>query len=241
MKFGILGSAGYIAKQHKHAIEEIGGKIVVEYDPLLTTTLQTPETFFNHDFDYCVICSPTFTHYNYTKLALEKGRKVICEKPAVLPWEPLIDNDNINVVLQYKWLSFAIGAKKIKVVVVRDDDYFRSWKGNPKLTGGLFYNVFIHYIQLAIDLKATFTGKLVKEGKQERMIDKFDLTKVDMNDLYTKMYQDIVYNNKGVKPKDLFYLDWVLKNCNWKFGMGKNLFNIPIKFDPLNLEFTYGR
>ena len=213
--FGIIGSCGYIAQKHKYAIKEIGGEIVTEYDPLLSNW-QNVEDMFSVDFDYCVICSPTYTHYDYVKLALSYKRKIICEKPFHLPWEPIIDDDNINIVLQYKWLDFPTEAKKIKVVVVRDDNYFKSWKGDPKLTGGLFYNIFIHYIQLAIDLKASFSGKLVKEGKQVRMVDNFDLGKVDMNLLYTKMYKDII-DDKGVKAKDLFYLDWVLKNCNQQF------------------------
>ena len=169
-------------------------------------------------------------------MALNDNRIVICEKPAVLPWQPVIDDDRINIVLQYRWLPDDIKGDSIDVKVVRDENYFKSWKGNPILTGGVFYNIFIHYIDLAIRKRIKFIGQIEPSGEQYRKFGNYDLQSHDMNDLYFKMYKDIVFNDNGVKPKDLFYLDWVLKHCNWKYGMGKKIMGQKIEFDPLNLE-----
>jgi len=236
VKFGLIGK-GYISQKHIYAIEKIGGKIVQIYDPILSN-LQKPEHLFLYDFDYLVICSPSFTHYEYLKMGLKNLniKKIICEKPLKLPWEPVIDDDRINVVLQYRWLSEDICGDRIDVRVVRDENYFKSWKGNPMLTGGIFLNIFIHYIDLAIIHKVKFKGCIESSGEQYRKFGNNDLQSFDANELYYEMYKDIIFNDNGVKPKDLFYLDWVLNHCNWKYGMGKKIIGQKIEFDPLNLE-----
>jgi len=103
IKFGLIGK-GAISEKHINAIQSIGGELVQIYDPLLSN-LQNVEDLFKYDFDYTVICSPSNFHYEHTKLALKNNRKVIVEKPQQLSWNPIIDNDNINVVLQFNWLD----------------------------------------------------------------------------------------------------------------------------------------
>ena len=104
--FGLIGK-GKISERHINAINEIGGELVQTYDPLLSN-LQNIENLFRYDFDYTVICSPSNYHYEHIKLALKNNRKVIVEKPQQLSWNPIIDNDDINVVLQFKigWIIF---------------------------------------------------------------------------------------------------------------------------------------
>lgn len=234
MKFGLIG-VGEISKKHVQAIENIGGKIVQTYDPLLSN-LQHVEDLFKWDFDYTVICSPSNFHYEHTKLALKNNRKVICEKPLNLAWEPLIDNDDINVVLQFNWLdNLPEKADLVEVKMVRDENYFKSWKGNVKNTGGMFPTLFIHYIDLAIKLDAKFSGLVLPEGKQIRRIDDLDLTKIDMNLLYTKMYHDIVYNDKGIKPKEIRFLNFIMERCGWLYGYSNDILYKKIEFKPNDL------
>lgn len=231
--FAIIGSGGYIAKRHKEAIKRINGNIVAEYDPIMSN-LQYPEDIFMTDFDYLVICSPSHTHYDYIKLGLDAGKKIICEKPAFLPWQPIIDNNDINIVLQYNWLEIENPTEidMIEVVMNRNIEYFKSWKGNSMLTGGIFFNLFIHYIFLALKFKCPFMGKVVQGEKQYRRIGTIDLNLIDMDHLYEKMYFDIVFHNKGIKPKDIFYLMWFLNRCNIKFGIAKNCLYNPVYIDP---------
>jgi hypothetical protein len=239
IKFGLIGK-GKISERHIQAINEIGGELVQIYDPLLSN-LQNVENLFKYNFDYTVICSPSNYHYEHTKLALKNNRKVIVEKPQQLSWNPIIDNDNINVVLQFNWLdNFPDKADLIKVIMVRDEKYFKSWKGNIQSTGGVFPLLFIHYLDLAIKLDARFSGLVIPEGKQIRQIDDFDLNSVDMNNLYLKMYHDICYNDKGIKPKDTMFLNWLMEKAGLVYGHGYDILGKQIEFKPNDLVDLVG-
>lgn len=232
--FGLIGK-GKISERHINAINEIGGELVQTSDPLLSN-LQNIENLFRYDFDYTVICSPSNYHYEHIKLALKNNRKVIVEKPQQLSWNPIIDNDDINVVLQFNWLdNFPKKANLIKVVMVRDEKYFKSWKGDIQSTGGVFPLLFIHYLDLAIKLDARFSGLVIPEGKQIRQIDEFDLNSVDMNNLYVKMYHDICFNNKGIKPKDTMFLNWLMEKAGLIYGHGYDILGKQIEFKPNDL------
>lgn len=237
--FGLIGK-GKISERHINAINEIGGELVQTYDPLLSN-LQNIENLFRYDFDYTVICSPSNYHYEHIKLALKNNRKVIVEKPQQLSWNPIIDNDDINVVLQFNWLdNFPEKANLIKVVMVRDEKYFKSWKGDIQSTGGVFPLLFIHYLDLAIKLDARFSGLVIPEGKQIRQIDDFDLNSVDMNNLYVKMYHDICYNDKGIKPKDTMFLNWLMEKAGLVYGHGYDILGKQIEFKPNDLVDLVG-
>jgi hypothetical protein len=237
--FGLIGK-GKISERHINAINEIGGELVQTYDPLLSN-LQNIENLFRYDFDYTVICSPSNYHYEHIKLALKNNRKVIVEKPQQLSWNPIIDNDDINVVLQFNWLdNFPEKANLIKVVMVRDEKYFKSWKGDIQSTGGVFPLLFIHYLDLAIKLNARFSGLVIPEGKQIRQIDDFDLNSVDMNNLYVKMYHDICYNDKGIKPKDTMFLNWLMEKAGFVYGHGYDILGKQIEFKPNDLVDLVG-
>lgn len=227
-KFGLIGE-GAISSKHKYAIHACGGSLDRIYDPKYKGLTLVP--YFFKDLDYVVICSPSDLHREHIEMALEHNTKVIVEKPMVLPWEPMINDDKINIVLQYRWLNLTTRAKTVKVVMPRNEEYFKTWKGDPWKTGGIFYNLFIHYIMLAIDLKAKFTGIVIPKGEQVRKIGNFNLMEVDTNELYAKMYSDIVNHDKGVKPEDIWHLHWILNRCGWKFGFGRNLLNKKVELD----------
>jgi predicted dehydrogenase len=229
IKFGLIGN-GAISKRHIQAIEKLGGDIVAIYDPKKDGSVESITELFRYDLDYAIICSPSNLHREHIILSNRYGCDVIVEKPMILPWEPLIDSNRVNVVLQYRWLeNMPKKADVIKVTMTRDAEYFKSWKGRPKETGGLFYHLFIHYLDLAVQLGANFEGLIQSKGDQVRMIDDFDLMKVDMDDLYVRMYNDIVNHNKGVKPKDIFYLHWLLNKSSEMHGYGINAIDKKIK------------
>jgi len=224
MKFGLIGD-GKIASRHRCAVIDNGGIIYKVHDPKYgKSTLPLNESFFT-DLDYVVICSPSYLPREHIKLCLKYNKKIICEKPMILPWEPVIDNDNINVVLQLRWLKMIEHAHMVKVVMVRNNEYFKTWSGDPSKTGGLFYHLFIHYIDLAILLGARFEGMVLSEGQQFRMVDDINLFDIDTNMLYRIMYNDIINHDKGVKPKDLFYLHWWLNKYSNIYGYGTDLLN----------------
>lgn len=230
MRFGLIGD-GKIAVRHRAAIKNNGGNMVGIHDPKYGSD-SAPLDFLLSNSDYVVICSPSFMHREHINSALKHDRKIIVEKPMVLPWEPMIDNNNINVVLQLRWIDLPESAEIVESVMVRNDAYFETWEGNAKLTGGLFYHLFIHYIDLAIKLKSKFVGTVISEGTQVRRIDHLDIMKLDMDKLYTDMYNDIINHDKGVKPSELFYVHWALERCGWKYGLNStDLLNKKITVD----------
>lgn len=246
IKFALIGD-GAIAKYHKEAIRHVGGEIKYIFDPKYNTPpsniLRTIH-FLNY-VDYAVICSPSYLHYSQIQEILKSGhilRGIICEKPAFLPWEPPIIDDRINIVLQLRYLpNLPEKADLVSVRFVRDEAYFKSWKGDARKTGGLFYNLFIHGIDLAIQLNANFEGKVASEGKQERWIctkysltvgrdgnikfvddkNKTDILNIDTQACYNRMYEAIL-DGKGIKPEELFYLNWTLRRNSEIFGYGRD-------------------
>jgi UDP-N-acetyl-2-amino-2-deoxyglucuronate dehydrogenase len=244
MRFGLIGD-GRIAKRHKKAIAQIGGVINWIYDPRYKGINITSDghvvihTLTKKDFalvDYVIICSPTHLHYDYLKTVLQYNIKVIVEKPMVLPWQPIIDNDAISVVLQLRWLSLPAKADKVFIKAARNEAYFVGWKGNPEMTGGLFFDLFIHYIDLARNLGAEFEGIVLSEGTQERYVDKINLMNVDMDIAYEKMYKDIVFYNRGVKPADVAKLHWLLGKFTERFGSGKEILGQRIVIKPADFN-----
>lgn len=236
--FSLIGD-GKQAQYHKKAIESIGGVVKCIYDPCnfpmddkeWPVYVKSLDHFFERGLaDYIVICSPSHLHQEHIRLCLSKGIKVIVEKPSCMPWEPVIDDDRINICLQMRYHpDLPKKAENVYVKMVRNEEYFQTWKGDPKLTGGLFYNLFIHYIDLAIQLDANFTGHVVTDPvPQERIVDGLNLLDVDMQLLYNRMYEDIVQGG-GIKPKDKYYLRWVLQRHSEIYGYGKNGLNKVIK------------
>ena len=225
IKFGLIGD-GKIAHRHKIAISKNGGTVYRIHDPALGNENFPLNDLFFDGLDYVTICSPSNFHREHTKLCLLHNKKIITEKPMCMPWEPPIDNDDINVVLQLRWIdNLPKKANLIKSVMSRNDEYFETWEGATQKTGGLLYHLFIHYIDLALLLDARFEGLVISDGPQIRMIDDIDIMKLDMDNLYTRMYNDIVNYDNGIKPKDLFYLHWWLNRHSDIHGFDRDLLN----------------
>lgn len=238
MKFGIIGN-GRIAQMHEKAIASIGGKVCAVYDPdvCMINCSDLEESFFSANYlDYAVICSPTYCHYEHIRTALRYGCKVIVEKPMVLPWEPILDNDDISVVLQLRWIPLKGEVNQIYVRAVRHDPYFTGWRSDPKNTGGVFFEIFIHYIDLALFYGAEFVGVVSQTGNQARRIDDLDLFSIDNDQLYASMYHDIVFGPGGVHPKDIAKLHWSLSKFTGRFGgPTRDLFDQVIRISPEDL------
>ncbi|MFC5466403.1 Gfo/Idh/MocA family protein [Lederbergia graminis] len=101
MNFYLIG-AGVIARSHAEAIRKLDNAdevtlIVADTNPQVLRDFQAlypeAETFLDaqemlageaQDDDIVVICAPPFTHFSLSKMALESGRHVLCEKPLVM-------------------------------------------------------------------------------------------------------------------------------------------------------------
>ena len=78
MKFGLIGD-GKIAIRHKHAVEQLGGKIIRIHDPRYGNDSDPLNEFFFWGLDYVIICSPSFMHREHIKLCLRWDKRIICE------------------------------------------------------------------------------------------------------------------------------------------------------------------
>ena len=248
LKFTLIGD-GQVAKYHRKAIKYVGGEIVLVIDP--KNGDEFPKNSFANPYkqefgvtDYFVICSPSHCHRQQIQYLLSnlkstwKEFQIVCEKPAFLPWEPIVCDSKINVVLQMIYepaLQLIKKASKVRVQFVRDESYFKTWKGDPKKTGGLFYNLFIHWIHLSHLLGCDFEGKVVTSGEQYRYIYDtevsepiFNLIGVDTQYLYNRLYEEVVAGN-GIKIEQLFYLNWILARNSELFGYGKDAIGKVVK------------
>jgi hypothetical protein len=216
---------GNIAKYHRAAIKKYNADLIAIYDPNITfgTMPALNSDFFEH-LDFCIIASPSYLHYDQIKLALKHlpaGAEIICEKPAFLPWQPLIDDDRINVIMQMRNFKFyPQGKQTIEIQMIRDLNYLKKWQGSLYFSGGFIFNLFTHYIDLAINHRCRFIGRVLPKGKNIRRIGDFNLFDLNMQNLFDSEYQKILQGN-GTKPKDLFYLYWVMNQLIQQFGPGE--------------------
>lgn len=160
--FAIIG-LGFISSRHRQAIQEIGGKIILtcDIDPSkgadFTDWIEMIHSPKFNDIDFVSICTPNYTHSAIVREILRTGKKVICEKPLTI----FNDTDGLsgaNVVLQLRYNPKVIKLKRslkgkenhidITVKTFREDLYFKSWKGDSNRSGGILYNMGVHYIDL---------------------------------------------------------------------------------------------
>jgi len=122
--------------------------------------------------DYITVCSPNYLHDTHCRFALRSQADVICEKPlSMSPWnvdglEQMEKETGKSVfnILQLR-LHPAIIALKRKVdrapegynhivdltyITSRGKWYFTSWKGDYKKSGGLAFNIGIHFFDMLL-------------------------------------------------------------------------------------------
>src|SRR3990167_480580 len=174
--WAIIG-LGFISQKHLDAIADVGDKLVMACDidesksakvpgvPFFTSWTEMIESPEFKEVDWVAICTPNYLHYSMFKACLQKGKKVLCEKPMVIETGLLSPSETFHelfTVLQLRYNPEVqrareevransephIGSMKIKIH--RDEPYFMSWKGNPLKSGGLLINIGVHYFDLLI-------------------------------------------------------------------------------------------
>lgn len=165
MKFLLIGN-GFIAPRHKESIEFIKGEIVDIID-LSRGENAWQETIKNTEADCVVILTPNDLHFEMAKLAAEQGKIVLCEKPLAIKSEHLeilSTFPNVFTVLQLRFHpdiekiraeQLAIQKKheiEMDISVYRDEAYYAGWKGQTARSGGVLFNLGIHYFDLLLYL-----------------------------------------------------------------------------------------
>lgn len=164
MKHCIIGSNGFISKRHKKAIENIGGELVLTCDINGEADFKDWVEMIHSprfkEIDMVSICVPNYLHSVMVRELLNQNKKVLCEKPLTIYNDIYLDDLNLGVVLQLRHNPIVKKLKqenfngKIKIVVksYRPPEYWNSWKGDPLKSGGILYNMGIHYLDLLIYL-----------------------------------------------------------------------------------------
>ena len=164
MKFLLIGD-GFIAPRHKDAIKEIGGEIAGIIDESRGEN-KWREEIQKTDAEYAVVLTPNDLHYQMAKFAAENGKIVLCEKPLAIKSSDagiLAKYKNVFTVLQLRYHPdiLKIRAEAIKsdknevemdISVFRDENYYKCWKGQKERSGGVLFNLGVHYFDLLIYL-----------------------------------------------------------------------------------------
>jgi UDP-N-acetyl-2-amino-2-deoxyglucuronate dehydrogenase len=112
--------------------------------------------------DTVVICTPNDLHYAHTMEAIASGRRVIVEKPMLLPGQILEEkySELVTPVAQLRYLSafqmlrdrVAMPARRHTVDIIystyRGPWYNESWKHDVERSGGVLLNLGIHLVDL---------------------------------------------------------------------------------------------
>ncbi len=164
MKFAIIGK-GFIYPRHVDAIKYINGEIVDAID-LNDGENAWQDLIKKTSADCIVVLTPNDLHYPMCKLALESGKKVICEKPLTIFSKDCQDLQNYKDVFVVLQLRHHLLAKQLKkeispdkkyeiemdISVHRDLGYYDSWKGQTARSGGVLFNLGSHYFDMLLYL-----------------------------------------------------------------------------------------
>lgn len=185
--FSLIGT-GFIFPSHAQAIRDIGGTIcdVVNDERGDNTWREMVKTT---RADYVVILAPNDLHCEMALAAAELGKTVLCEKPLCILTKDarmLMEHPNIFAVHQLRHHPAAAQLKRdldlsrhhtieMDISVYRDPHYYESWKGKRERSGGVLFNLGVHYFDMLLHLfgkpervETTFlddkTGEGVIEG-----------------------------------------------------------------------------
>ncbi|MFA5386580.1 MAG: Gfo/Idh/MocA family oxidoreductase [Candidatus Paceibacterota bacterium] len=162
-KFAVIGK-GFIYNLHSEAIAKIGGEIVDIADGSNGPDAWK-EMVGKTNADCIVVLAPNHLHFEMAKFSAENGKMVLCEKPLTLKLEEakvLAGYPNIFTVYQLRYHPSAREIKagkgdkyyqiEMDVSVHRDEDYWESWKGKADRSGGILFNLGVHYFDLLLYL-----------------------------------------------------------------------------------------
>ena len=174
--------------------------------------------------DYTVILTPNYTHLQYIKFALSNGSNVICEKPLVISSNHLRQieklekkyNKKVYTILQLRTLGAVKSLReqiqksknyhKIKVnyITPRGHWYQNSWKGDPKKSGGIIFNIGIHLLDVLCFLFGDYTDCFLIKKKKDSVKGKVKFKNEEADFYLSNNKQDLKkYKSKKV-VRDFF-------------------------------------
>ena len=164
--FTIIGT-GFIFPRHVSAIQAVGGEIADVVNNFNGKNAEWIRKLLETESKYVVVLTPNCMHADMVLIARRMNKIVLCEKPLAInsaQVQMLTELGEIFVVLQLRYHPLVKeiqkhiekAKKKIKIGmdigVYRDPEYFTSWKGHKIKSGGLLFNLGIHYFDLLLHL-----------------------------------------------------------------------------------------
>lgn len=171
MKTYAIVGLGFIYPRHLQAIERSGGvvkwlcdikeDVLFEVNNVAQFTLDYKNIV---DVDRVIICTPNDLHIPIAKHFIEKGIEVLTEKPPTIDPEEITDDlKDVNVTLQLRTHPAIMKLKevldlnkshtvKITTKMFRNETYWNGWKGDEKRSGGILFNLGVHYLDLILYL-----------------------------------------------------------------------------------------
>jgi UDP-N-acetyl-2-amino-2-deoxyglucuronate dehydrogenase len=150
--------------------------------PFFTNIVDFYESPIFSAVDYIVICTPNHLHADFIKWALRNEKNVLCEKPITLSYESLqelIEHESrgdakVNIVMQLRASPILQRMREelngndgnlieLDLKMHRSDFYWKGWKGDPEKSGGILFNIGIHYF----DLLCWFFGEPIDYEAEE--------------------------------------------------------------------------
>jgi UDP-N-acetyl-2-amino-2-deoxyglucuronate dehydrogenase len=137
--------------------------------------------------DWISVCSPNFVHDSHCLTGLRMGANVICEKPLVLTPANLEElqkaeeeaGKHIYTVLQLRYHPAIVELKarldagikhkvELNYITPRGPWYAHSWKGDESRSGGLVFNIGIHFLDALIWIFGQPIASQVKHRDERR-------------------------------------------------------------------------
>ncbi len=187
------------------------------------TDFFTFESHFNlHPTDFVVICSPNHLHAEQIDWALRKGADVICEKPLVLHPDQLDKLADVEIqtgkkvytILQMRTMDEIIKLKNkidatsaidnevvVSYIAPRNNAYFKSWKGNDTLSGGILTNIGIHLFDLMIWIFGAVKEVAIDSISPKNIRGHMTLEKAKIKWFISVDTDDLLESNKGFYRK----------------------------------------
>lgn len=140
-------------------------------DTRFTTDYNAFQSFINTEHvDFLSVCTPNYLHSRHSVMGMHSGADVICEKPLALSVAELDlmkkvrreTGHRIHPILQLRLhpeimrLREMVAANSsptvydidLTYITPRGAWYMSSWKGMPEKSGGLFFNIGVHFIDM---------------------------------------------------------------------------------------------
>lgn len=190
--FALIGT-GFIMPRHADAIHAIGGEILDVVNAAHGENAWR-KMIKKTKADCVVVLAPNYLHVPMCVAARKSGKIVLAEKPLSLTSRDarkLAKLGNIFTVMQLRHHPMIVELKKsldlhirhnivMDIAVYRDAAYDRGWKGQSKKSGGILFNLGIHYfdiVQYLFGMPTAYTdttigakeARGVLEGKNYRV------------------------------------------------------------------------